>query len=141
MEIKGQGFRYYNLKCEILRQFGISPAKADDYFKYLARRFTNQQYEHQDQIKAALEIAQFSPLNEWTLADANIDIGGTNSDKFFSIMSSKQDDGKLNFIIVDSSSSYKFTPNFIVWKETKSQFGGGFSSEHYTIEEVPREVS
>lgn len=56
-------------------------------------------------------------------------------------MSNRQDDGKFNFIIVDSSSEYRLTPDFIVWKETSSMMGGGFSSEKYTISEVPKQVT
>lgn len=65
----------------------------------------------------------------------------TNEDKFFSVMSNREEDGKLNFVIVDSKTTYRLTPNFIIWKETKSQFGGGFSEEKYTIEEYPRTVT
>lgn len=140
-EIQGKGFRYYSLNAQILRNFGIRSSSFQNYIKYVAGKLTNHSAKHQSQIMDALAVAQYSPLFEWNLADANVDIAKTNQDKFFSLMTNRQEDGKLNFIIVDSDTSYRLTPNFIVYKETKSSMGGGFSSEKRTIEEVPRNVT
>lgn len=140
--IKREGFTKYHLKSTIQRQFGIPDTKLSTYLSYLTRRLTAQKPKHQADIRAALDIVEFVPENQWAVTDTNVDVQDSSHDKFFSIMYNRENSlGKLNFMIIDTEARFTLSSNLDVYKESKSVLGGAFASEQYKIKMVPRSVS
>ena len=144
-EFKTKGFSAYSLKASVRRYIDIPSSNIDQFTTVIAKIMTNDHPDKakQRRIKAVLEVIPIIDDNGWTMDDISLDTGKPDSsDKFFTVMSSQENFGaKFNFMAMNVESTFTLTPNLLIYKRSRSVFGGIFKSEEIKIQESPRTVT
>ena|SRR3990167_9035745 len=144
-EYKSKGFSHYSLNADTRRFYGIKGSMIDTFTTTITKILTDYHpdAEKQRKVKAAIGMIQFVEDQAWTMDDVSIDTGRPDStDRFFTIISNNENFGeKYNFVSMNVKSTFTLAPNLLIYKQTKSVFGGLFGSEKAIIQEVPRQVT
>lgn len=144
-EYKAKGFSHYSLNADTRRFYGIKGSMMDTFTTTITKMLTDYHpdAEKQRKVKAAIGMIEFVEDQAWTMDDVAIDTGRPDSsDRFFTIISNRENFGeKYNFVSMNVKSTFTLAPNLLIYKQTKSVFGGLFGGEKAIIEEVPRQVT
>lgn len=144
-EYKAKGFSHYSLNADTRRFYGIRGDMINTFTTTITKILTDYHpdAEKQRKVKAAIAMIQFVEDQAWTMDDVAIDTGRPDStDRFFTIISNNENFGqKYNFVSMNVKSTFTLAPNLLIYKQTKSVFGGLFGGEKAIIQEVPRQVT
>ena len=143
-EFQSKGFSQYAMTASVRRYMGIKAADLDKFTTVVTRILTGQHPDANKQKKIKANIAMVSMIenNAWTMDDVALDTANGSQDRIFTIMSNMENYGeKYNFMAMNVETSFKLAPNLLIYKQTKSVFGGIFGSEKMIINEVPRTVT
>lgn len=141
---RNSGFKSYSLKASIRRNYNIEEDEIDEYSQLLTKIVSKSHPNALKRKKIAASIAMCTLMdkNAVTIDDGDIDTGSGSQDRFFSIMSHKSPAGdKYTFMSMNMDATFELAPDLLIYKRSKSYFGGIYKTEDSVIEEIPREVS
>ena len=144
-EFKSKGFSSYSLTASVRRYIGINGNELDTFTTTVTRILTNDHPDKskQKKIKANIDSVRIIEDQAWKMDDIALDTGKPDSkDKFFTILYNNENYGKkYNFMAMNVETTFTLAPNLLIYKETKSVFGGLFGSEKMVYKEVARTVT
>jgi len=132
------------MKANFRRNYDIKENDIFDYSEVLTRVLTKQHPDVQKRkkVSSAIAMCSFMDKNSVMLEDAVIDNKVESQDRFFSLLSHRNTAGdKFSFITMDMDVTFKLAPDLLVYKKTRSYFGGIYSDVNTVVEEKPRDVT
>ena len=139
-QLKGKGFDYFDSATQIQILAGVKEEGFDKMQKQITARLGVNE-EKRNQVNNILEEIKFMESNTWTGFNFLFNIGKSGEVRYSALIANNQQDGKYNFIIIESEASLKLSPDLLVITKKVSFMGEMFSSEVELVSNIPRKIN
>lgn len=143
-ELKRKGFSEYSMKATCRRFIGVRGNDIDKFLEIFTKIVTydHPNAEYKRKVLANLNMVKYIDQNTWNMDDFALDTTRGSEDKFATMMYSNENFGdKYHFYALHVDTTFKLSTTLLIYKRTKSVFGGLFGDEQAIIKEVPPTVN
>ena len=141
-QFNSKGFREYSMTATLRRHTGIKDMYLDKALEAISKILVGNHPTKLKEIQGALVMARFMPEMTWSMDDCAIDAASSSHDRMFTILSNNENYGeKYNFMSLEVKTTFMLSPVLLVYKRTKSVFGGLFGEEKAIFKEQPPNVT
>jgi hypothetical protein len=138
--ILGKGFDYFSQQAQIQISKGVKEEYIDKYLEHLEARLKVPNDRKED-LKMSLEEVKFTDSSVWSAFDTLFSIDTQGNVKFASILASRNDSGRYDFVYSDIKAEFKLAPDVLVVRKSLSVLGGIWADSKDEYQKVPRSLS
>lgn len=94
-----------------------------------------------NKIKSYLNFAPYSKVGEWNMMRSMFNADSESSANYFCIMTYVDSQKRMSIYEVSIANTFQIAPDLLILRNSKSSWGGLFTSESEKIEEIPHAMT